>query len=183
MWFPLKSHINPKAARRTGPGICMLSLEEHLENLIRHINLVRDGCILVGKKLISKGDTDLGRLLIWRGFQHDISKFIGIEFDFLHNGKSQDKEKLNLAIKHHTFSNEHHPEFWSNNINNMPKLYVMEMVIDWYARAQEFGTDLKEWVEEKAIPKFNISKESDQWKWIEETINLLIDNYFVEDNG
>jgi hypothetical protein len=42
----------------------MLTVEEHLENLVRHIELVREAGLLLGKRLIRQGEEEFGRLLI-----------------------------------------------------------------------------------------------------------------------
>lgn len=79
----------------------MLTTEEHLDNLVRHIELVRSATLLLGKRLIAKGQTDFGRILIANGFMHDVSKFSGIEWDYLHAGKDVPKDKLEMAIENH----------------------------------------------------------------------------------
>jgi len=58
----------------------MYTHEEHLDNLLRHITLVRDACTLIGKRLIGQGYKGLGRLFIVRGHTHDVSKFTWIEW-------------------------------------------------------------------------------------------------------
>ena len=66
------------------PGVTgrqMLTAEQHLDNLVRHIELVRDACLLLGKRLIARDRQELGRILIAHGFTHDTSKFQGIEWE------------------------------------------------------------------------------------------------------
>lgn len=151
----------------------MFTKEEHLDNLIRHISLVRDACVLLGKRL----DNDQGRLLIARGFIHDASKFHGIEWECLHVGPGVTKRKLDLAIKQHVHTNSHHPEY-HGGIKFMPPVDVAEMVCDWYARAQEFGTSLVDWIEADAVKKFKIKRDSQQYKWIGEYTSLLLESPF-----
>lgn len=153
------------------------SFEEHLDNLVRHIELAREACTLMGRRLIAQGRKDLGRLLIMRGHMHDVSKFTGIEFDFLHVGPDVAAVDLDHAIKQHVRTNSHHPEY-HGGIENMPHLDVCEMVADWYARAQEFGTDLRQWVRSEAVDRFKIDFDSEQWKWIQECLDLLLKNSF-----
>ena len=155
----------------------MYSHEEHLDNLIRHISLVRDSCVLLGKRLIQQGRKDFGRLLIMRGFQHDVSKFSGIEWDYLHCGPDVEPVDLDHAVKQHVRTNSHHPEY-HGGIHNMNALDVAEMVADWYARSQEFGTDLRAWIENEAVARFNIDTTSDQWRWINEYLDVLLRNSF-----
>ena len=90
----------------------MLSFDEHLENLTRHIHLVRGGCSLLGKRLVAQGRVEFGRLLIARGFSHDTSKFFGVEWEYLHVGDDVNTDKLRAAIQQHVSTNDHHPEFW-----------------------------------------------------------------------
>jgi hypothetical protein len=156
----------------------MLSYEEHLDSLVRHISLVREACLLLGKKLISRGRKDLGRILIANGFMHDVSKFHGIEWDYLHVGnKDVPKEKLNLAIRQHTRTNPHHPEYWGG-IEKMPEVYLAEMVCDWYARSQEFGTGLREWVKDGAINRYKIDTNSHCYQQIQDYLDLMLDDPF-----
>jgi hypothetical protein len=155
----------------------MFTPEEHLNNLIRHIELVREACLLLGKRLIAQQQTDFGRLLIAHGFIHDASKFHGIEWDYLHWGPDVPEDELRLAIQQHRRTNSHHPEFWGG-IANMPEISVAEMVCDWYARGQEFGTDLREWIEEEAVPNYGIDRGSEQYRWICRFVELLLQNPF-----
>lgn len=156
-----------------------LTTEEHIDNLIRHIELVRNACILLGKRLIANDRKDFGRLLIAKGFVHDASKFYGIEWDYLHAGSDTSKDKLKQAIKQHTHTNEHHPEFWGG-IEAMSEIAIAELVCDWYARSQEFGTGLREWIKDEAMKKYKIKPSSDSYKQIMGFVDLLLDNQFVK---
>ena len=155
----------------------MYSVDKHLDNLIRHIDLVREACVLLGKRMIDNGKVEFGRLVIAKGFEHDVSKFYGIEWDYLHSGPDAPKEQTELAIKQHVRTNQHHPEYWGG-VCNMPPLAIAEMVADWYARSQEFGTCLRDWVEETAINRFEINKSSEEYKLIQEYIGILLEDSF-----
>jgi hypothetical protein len=157
----------------------MLTPREHLDNLVRHIDLVREACLLLGKRLMDQGRIEFGKQLIARGFQHDVSKFSGIEWDYLHAGKDAPKEQLELAIRQHTLANDHHPEF-HGGVEQMPEIAVAEMVCDWYARSQEFGTSLRDWIKQNAIGKFKIDLESEQHAWINKFVNILLEDHFVK---
>lgn len=159
----------------------MLTQEEHLDNLIRHITLVRDACLLLGKRLMKKGRREFGRNLIAKGVIHDASKFYGIEWKYLHCGKDVPKEELQFAIDQHRLSNDHHPEYWGG-IDNMPELAVAEMLCDWYARAQEFGTGLRDWIDEEAVSKYGIDKEGEIWVWLTYFINILLEDSFSRED-
>jgi hypothetical protein len=153
-----------------------MNIEKHLDNLIRHIELVRDGCILIGKRLIAQGRIDFGRLLIARGHVHDASKFCGIEWRYLHQGNKITKN-VAQAIQQHVETNSHHPEF-RGGLENMEEIDVAEMVCDWYARSQEFGTGLRDWIKTNAVPKYKIDLEGDHYRWIVKFIDLLLEPAF-----
>jgi hypothetical protein len=156
----------------------MLNTHDHLDNLIRHIELVREATTLLGKRLISKGRIEFGRLLIAKGFEHDVSKFYGIEFDYLHAGKDTPKEELDLAVKQHIRTNSHHPEYWGG-FENMPELAIAEMVCDWYARSQEFGTSVRDWILESAIEKFKIDTDGSEYALVNKFLDILLEDNFV----
>jgi hypothetical protein len=148
--------------------------QEHLENLIRHIDLVRGACLLLGRRLIARGQAEFGRILIARGFLHDSSKFFGIEWEYLHAGRDVPEEALRLAIRQHTLTNPHHPEYWGG-FAHMPEISVAEMVCDWFARSQEFGTDLRNWIETVAVPRFGMDRASERYRWVRQYVELLLE--------
>lgn len=156
----------------------MLNISDHLDNLIRHIELVRGATTLLGKRLIAKGRIEFGRLLIAKGFEHDITKFYGIEWEYLHAGNDIPREQLALAVKQHVSVNSHHPEYWGG-FENMPELAIAELVCDWYARSQEFGTCLRDWIIQTAIERFKIDAESEQYVWLTKFLDLLLEDSFV----
>lgn len=156
-----------------------MKLDEHLDDLRRHIDKVREACNLLGERLIKQGRNEIGVGLIARGYKHDVSKFNGIEFQYLHTGKDVPSEALALAIKHHQSTNDHHPEYWLG-IDNMPRICIYEMVCDWKARSGELGTGLRNWIIEVAIEKYKISLESDAKKHIDTAVNLLLTNNFKD---
>lgn len=156
----------------------MLNTNDHLDNLIRHIELVRENTTLLGKRLIAKGRAEFGRLLIAKGFEHDVSKFYGLEWSYLHTGKDTPKHELDLAVKQHTLTNSHHPEFWGG-FGNMPELAIAELTCDWYARSQEFGTSIRDWIVETAIEKFNVDIDGEQYVWLNKFLDILLEDNFV----
>jgi hypothetical protein len=158
----------------------MFTAEEHLDNLVRHIELVREACLLLGRRLMKKGRKEFGRLVIARGFVHDASKFYGSEWRYLHAGKDVPKDKLEDAIRQHQETNQHHPEYWGG-VEHMPDLAVAEMVCDWYARAQEFGTGLRDWIRDQAMERFKIKPATRQHQWITEFVDMLLEDPFVRD--
>jgi hypothetical protein len=154
-----------------------MTTEEHLDNLVHHINLVRVACLLLGKRLMAQGREAFGRLLIARGFVHDASKFYGIEWEYLRTGEEVPSDKRDMAIEHHRYTNGHHPEHWGG-IDNMPEICVAEMVCDWYARSQEFGTDLRQWIRDVALPRYQPAPNSERPRWIEGFVDLLLSKPF-----
>lgn len=154
-----------------------MTFEEHIDNLTRHIHLVRQGTSMLGKRLVQMGRAEFGRLLIARGFRHDDSKFYGIEWDYLHQGDDVNSERLRDAIKQHVSTNDHHPEYWGG-IENMPEIAIAEMVCDWYARSQEFGKDLREWIKKEAFKKYDFDYRTEAGKWVKLYVGILLKNYF-----
>ncbi len=159
----------------------MLTPEQHLDNLVRHIEMVRAACLLLGKRLIAEGRLDFGRILIARGFGHDASKFFGIEWDYLHAGRDVPEDELKLAIRQHTLTNPHHPEYWGG-FENMPEISIAEMACDWYARGAEFGTSLRDWIGDVAIPRYNIDTGGEHYRWVQHFVDLLLENHFARDS-
>lgn len=156
----------------------MLSCEQHLDNLVRHIDMVHQAGVLLGKRLMDQGRKDFGRLLIAKCYEHDVTKFYGIEWKYLHAGNDVPKDKLEQAVRQHVETNSHHPEY-HGGFENMPEIAVAEMVVDWYARAQEFGTGLRSWIKDTAIDRFDINIESEQYCWIEKFVDILLEDSFV----
>lgn len=155
-----------------------------LDNIIRHIKLVQDNCILLGKRLIERNEPYLGRMLIYNGFQHDVSKFIGSEWDYmtLTNVKKLNKEQklgLKISISDHCRSNDHHPEYWGK-IQDMSDVAICECVCDWKARSSEFGTSLNDWIHEEAMKRFNFDKDDEVYSKIIKYVEILCDTKFEE---
>ena len=150
--------------------------KEKVEKLLRHINNVQEACYLLGKKLIERGEIELGIKLIAAGQVHDNSKWKGAEFDYLIDPPPNSNGLLSAIVKHHQHTNLHHIEYWKEN--EMPRLYVGEMVADWLARANEQGSDIWKWVNEDAVPRYNIIKNGNVYKWIKEFLDLLLEKPF-----
>lgn len=148
---------------------------EHLENVLRHINHVRDNCLLLGNRLIKNGEAEFGRKLIANGLIHDNSKLSGVEWLYL---RDKGTPEFTAAAKQHIMTNPHHPEYWPGGISDMSRIYMAEMVCDWAARSQEFGNDLRDWIKGEATKKFNFSLQSRVWKDIKEFVDLLLDRAF-----
>ena len=150
---------------------------EKIRGITRHIRNVEDNCLLLGEKLIMLGEIELGKQLIANGFVHDASKFHGIEFEFMAPGTPTVEEgaklKLKLAIQQHNTTNLHHPESWSGGIKNMPDVYLAEFCCDIKARSEEFGTDLREWIDNLATKKWNFTTNDEVYGRIMKFVDLL----------
>jgi hypothetical protein len=152
----------------------------HLRTVTRHIKLVQDATQLLGERLIESGETKFGLTLIANGLRHDQSKFKGVEWDFLVRVAEDDevaKEHLTIAWRQHVESNEHHPEYWES-INEMPRIFIAEMVCDWFARSQEMGTDLRAWIKETASAKYEMSLKGKAYKQVKYFVDMLLDPQF-----
>ena len=149
---------------------------EKIRGIARHIRNVEDNCLLLGEKLIESGEIDLGRQLISNGYVHDASKFHGIEFEYLSINNPTENEtrlKLKLAIHHHRTTNKHHPEAWSGGIRDMPDVFLAEMVCDVKARSEEFGTDLRQWIDQEATKRYGFTTEDKVYKDLMRFVNML----------
>ena len=154
-----------------------------IRGITRHIRNVEDNCFILGERLILLGKIDLGKQLIANGFIHDASKFTGIEFEYLSlNSPTEEnnKLKLKLAVHHHNTTNPHHPESWTGGIKEMPMVYLAEFVCDIKARSQEFGTDLREWIDNEATKKFGFTEDDIVYKDIMFFVNLLCEKPFEQ---
>ena len=131
----------------------------------------------MGLKLIKMGQFHIGRNLIANGQIHDNSKFKGIEFEELFF----DSSILKDAIKHHSSTNPHHPEYWGS-IQNMPDVYLAEMVCDCCARSAEFGTDVRTWFTMSATSKYNFKMDDEVGVKIKYYLDILLEQPFVNKN-
>lgn len=154
-----------------------------LEKLLRHIKLVQEAALIIGKKLIMSGEEELGLQLVSNSMAHDLSKFKGIEWEELccaDTNKLDDNQKN--AIAHHQKVNEHHPEHWGG-IDKMPDVYVAELVCDLYARSAELGTDLREYEKSVFQKRYNVSPTGKSWKRIKFYTDLLLDQNLKTPNS
>lgn len=148
-----------------------------LDLIQRHIHLVQDACETLGRRLIERGEVEFGVKLIANGYLHDQSKFDQFERKYLIN--NEDKDTLKLAIFKHQAGNKHHIEFW-DNIENMPRIFIAELVCDLFARSAEFGTDLRAYIKDKFVPLHNISTSSKGYKNIKDFLDLLLETPFSQ---
>jgi hypothetical protein len=147
---------------------------KRLDKIIRHIKHVQESCQLLGEKLIDRGEFEFGKNLIANGFIHDHSKFFGIEWEHLNGIET---EGGRLALQQHQAGNMHHPEYWGG-IEKVPRIFLAEMVADWKARSEEFGTDLRKWIADVAMKKYNINTHGKVYKEIKYFVDLLLEDAF-----
>jgi hypothetical protein len=146
---------------------------DRIELVLSHIKHVQENCYALGIKLIKLGEIELGRNLIANGQIHDNSKFRGIEFKHLFTGD----DILNEAVSHHSSTNQHHPQYWGK-IQKMPTLYIAEMVCDCTARSSEFGTNVREWIEQEATKIYDFTMDDEIGKQITYYLDLLLQKPF-----
>ena len=154
-----------------------------IRSITRHIRNVEDNCLILGERLILRGEIELGKQLIANGFVHDASKFTGIEFEYLslnNPTEENNKLKMKLAIQQHNTTNLHHAEAWSGGIKDMPDVYLAELVCDIKSRSEEFGTSLVDYINNVGMKRWNITEEDDVYKKMMEFINLLCEKPFEQ---
>jgi len=148
-----------------------------IENLIRHIDNVRNACVLLGRRLIDRGEIAFGKQLISNSMSHDISKFSGIEWEYLVKSDTHadtEGDALLMAMHQHVMTNDHHPEKWGG-VDEMPKLAIAEMVCDLYARSSEFATDLVQYIKTEFATKQNLSLRGKGYKTMKYFMDILLD--------
>jgi len=154
---------------------------ERLEILRRHIDHVQESSWIVAERLIKraeKNDRALAHELVTNVQVHDHSKFTGIEWLYLHDDvKEKEPELFKVAWLQHVSTNTHHPEYW-HGIDNMPDVFLAEMVADWKARSNELGTDLRSWIKESATKKFKFPATGKVYKKIKIFVDLMLDKPF-----
>lgn len=146
-----------------------MEAQEKIETVLNHIQNVQRNCYKLGLKLIKMGEVELGRNLIANGQIHDNSKFKGIEFDHLFYGDPI----LSDVIKHHSSTNPHHAEYWGS-IQQVPLVYLIELVCDCVGRSSEFGSDVRVWFRDEATKKYNFSMDDEVGKKITYYLDLLL---------
>ena len=158
---------------------CLIQVKK-MEELLRHLKNVHNACEILGKKLMESGETDFGRILIANSFLHDNSKFYGVEWEHLHYDTAKEKPDIfGIALNQHQQVNSHHPEYWGG-IEEMPRIYVAEMVCDWYSRSVEMGTDLRDYFMNVALDRFAIKKNSKKYKEIKFFIDMILNKPFTK---
>lgn len=131
-----------------------------------HVARVRRNIQLMADYYESQQMFDISLQLAQRAIQHDQSKLHDPEYvpyvwrvyrTKWNKDNKQDKrfttffsdqtldQAIRDAVYHHITHNRHHPE-WHFDPDDMNKVDLTEMVCDWYAISQEFGSSIDEWV-------------------------------------
>lgn len=121
----------------------MLTTDQKLTNLetITHITRVRD---LINQCVVE---------LLSRGEKHDKSKLSSPEvevfteftprlssLDYGSDEYNQCREKMDSALIHHYSHNRHHPEHFSDGVDDMNLIDLLEMIVDWKAASERHAS-------------------------------------------
>lgn len=182
-FMPCAAQIEEMKAGTTDSEQNIMTDRDKINSILRHIKKVEDNCNLLAHKTYD-GNPTWTLELIKRGRMHDLSKLTSYEFKNLW----PESDKFRIALAQHRKGNRHHPEYFdheddrpNHGIHHMNDLDVAEMVCDCLARAQEFGTDVREWFfgdGDNAPSKYNYKKGDAVWDTIDKYIDLLITSKF-----
>lgn len=122
-----------------------LKEQEYMDYIEEHIANVKSAFYKYGNTLCEK--LNISKFELEKNiYKHDLSKFSEDEFDayrnyfFPCNGEERNDKAFELAWEHHYKNNPHHPEYWihNNQIEDMPNIYIAEMLCDWEAMSMKF---------------------------------------------
>lgn len=145
------------------------------DTLIHKQYVLEHGCKLINY-LYSQYRNDDALQLARRCARHDDSKFESDEMqcflqlpedaENMKNAEAELPEQVKKFIMAHWKHNKHHPEFF-DDYHQMSDIDIMEMVIDWYARSKQFGTDFKNFVITRQNNRFHFDQEffNKVWKY------------------
>ena len=116
-------------------------IKEHFTNV--NTAFLKYGINMAKRLFITPG------ALYVRVIKHDDSKYLKEEFDgyrqyfYPCSGEEKNEKLFNDAWKHHYKNNDHHPEYWvdevTGDIKDMPVECIAEMLLDWEAMSMKFG--------------------------------------------
>lgn len=158
-----------------------ISIDKYIERITklkRHIHLVQESASILCDYWLKHDEPVLAHELAANAFIHDASKFKGIEWIYLHDDvKDVSPDLFQAAWHQHVMTNGHHPEYWGG-IEEMPTVYLAEWVCDVKARSAEFGTDLREWIKDKATERFDFSVKGKTYKEIKTLLDIILEKPF-----
>lgn len=150
----------------------MNSIEKHLSNLYKHVVDVKDN---LDDVIYSLSSFDITMMIVEelrnRGIAHDFSKLKHPEvetfsayLDLLSSTEYGSQEQLDIirkmkpAIESHYSKNRHHPEHFSNGVQDMNLMDLTEMICDWIAASERSDEDLLDNIE-SLFSRFNIDEQ------------------------
>ena len=105
-------------------------IDKHKENVVKGYSMLQPFL----KEFLSKEEFSL---LSKNVEIHYNSKYQDDEFysyaEHFFGGKNRSNNSFEQAKSLHKSRNPHHPEYWKNNNKEMPKVYIVEMVLDWWS--------------------------------------------------
>lgn len=154
------------------------NLRKRYAKLLNHLDSVTSNCRIIAERLLNEGHYDLAHKLVIAGQTHDISKFYNDEWEYLceYDKYMNDPRKM-VAIRNHVENNFHHPEAWEykGGIHAMDDVSLAELTADWYARGEEFGRGVGQFLEEVAFKRYGFDKNSEAYRKINYFFKLLTD--------
>lgn len=158
-------------------------IKKYIDDLLVHKQYMLESCNKMVKWLLNNNQEVLAIELVERAIIHDNSKFTDEEMDALgklyetkeplvnpdHILEDSDKD----LIRTHWKNNRHHPEYF-DKITDMMEIDIIEMVCDWYARSNQFGTDLMEFVHKRQENRFHFPNEI--YRKVIKYCNIMINN-------
>ena len=125
---------------------------------IKHIHLVRHYLYLMIEELDRRArEHDLSKLEspeaeIFGEYTPELEKV-----EYMSPEYKELLEKVRPAIDHHYSKNRHHPQNWSNGVDDMTLIDVLEMLVDWKAvTARNKNGNIRTSIE-KNTTRFNLS--------------------------
>ena len=152
--------------------------QEHIKDTLLHKKFVMEAGIKLIDYLFEQNRSQDAIALASRCSCHDDSKLGPSEMqEFLKlpneglNMKFADMplaDNISNLIRVHWANNRHHPEYFQD-YHEMTELDVIEMVCDWYARSQQYGTNFKEFVKTRQKIRFKFDDDffAVVWKYCE----------------
>lgn len=133
---------------------------EYLDYIEEHYNNVQKAWILINEKCKNKGFRFIYDDFVWLTIDedvktHDLSKLSAEEFTqyrqyfFPCDNEEKNKEKFNLAWKHHKQENDHHWQTWTKKYESYPyaDAFLVMNIIDWIAMGFKFNDTAKNYYE------------------------------------
>ena len=132
---------------------------EFIHYMKNHMLLIRKAFDEYGKCLCDALDVDYNKLYEVIKV-HDRSKLLSkTEFEafrkklFPASKEILSRDEYTHALKLHTEGNPHHVEHWHRHSNDMPDLFIAEMLLDWVVEQLYEGKDIMKFYEDNKVHK------------------------------